>query len=465
MKPLHRRTFLRGMAGTAIALPWLEAMGIPKAQAAPGVSATGFPKRYLQWTTHNGFHPPIWNPSGGETDFVMRPVHASLEPFKKDLVIVAGLDNAAWYSPAGKGDTHSRGMCTFLSGTESIVDLGTNLTNGGESKSSGGITVDQEIVKQLAPKTKFSSLEMNFMVGGGAYSTSSYLGANKPLPGARDPSVIFNRIFAGGTGGGATADPAAAARIVTERRSILDAVGKTYQGLSPKLGLADRDKIDSHLTQIRDLEMRLQVMAPIPGPSPTPAAGGAPAGSTGCPKDVKDPAAGTDRVAQANALTDLMATAIICDLTRVGTLQWDMTTGNTVYSWLGISRGHHDMSHDGDEVGGTVADLTKIHTFYTQHLAQLVTRLKGVQEGNGTLLDNTLILHACDMARGNNGHTGRGLYHMLLGHAGGPLKGGRLLRYSGDANNKLFVSILNMFDIPANTFGNPALSSGPLARL
>jgi hypothetical protein len=455
MNRMNRRTMLRGAAGTAIALPWLEAMNVRKAFAAPGVSDTGFPKRFIVWSTCNGFHPPIWNPGGGETDFVLRPVHKTLEPFRKDMVMVAGLNDAA-FGKSG-GDLHSRGMCTFMSGTESIVNTAVNTGLGGESKSSGGITLDQEIVKRLAPRTKFPSLEMTFLTGSGPYGTTSYLDASKPLSGAKDPAAVFKRIFADGTGNGPAGDPAAAARLQTERRSILDAVGKTYQGLLPKLGLADRDKVDSHLTQIRDLEKRLQVVAP--------AAGGGGAAVAGCPKTVSAPA-GSDRPAQAAAFVDLLATAIACDLTRVSSMQWDMTTGNSVYSWLGVSRGHHDMSHDGDDRADTVAELTKIHTFYTEHLARLVTRLKAIPEGNGTALDNTLILHATDLGRGNNGHTGTNKYHMLLGHAGGALKnGGRVLRYTGDANNKLFVSILNMFDVPATTFGNASLSSGPLARL
>ncbi len=456
MNRMNRRAVLRGLAGTTIALPWLEAMNMQKANAAPGVSDTGFPKRFIVWVTCNGFHPPIWNPTGGETDFVLRPVHKALEPFKKDLVMVAGLNDAAF--GMGGGDLHSRGMCTFLSGIESVVNTAVG-SFGGESKASGGITLDQQIVKSLAPKTKFPSLEMNFLQGGGAYGTTSYLDASKPLPGSKDPSAVFNRLFAGGTGGGAVGDPAAAARIQVEKRSILDGVGRTYQGLLPRLGLADKDKVESHLSQIRDLEMRLQTAAAPAAASP---AGG---GVSGCPKTATAPT-GSDRPAQAAAFVDLLATAIACDLTRVSSMQWDFTTGNSVYSWVGVSRGHHDMSHDGDERTDTIAELTKIHVFYNDQLARLVTRLKAIPEGPGTAFDNTIILHATDLGRGNNGHTGTNKFHMLMGHGGGALKNtGRLLRYSGDANNKLFVSILNMFDIPMTSFGKPGLSSGPLAGL
>ncbi len=456
MNRMNRRTALRGLAGTAIALPWLEVMNVNKAHAAPGVGNTGFPKRFIVWATCNGFHNPIWDPSGGETDFVMKPVHKSLEPFKKDLVIVAGLNDAGF--GAGRGDLHSRGMCTFLSGTPSVVNASANGGEfGGSSTGSGGITLDQEIVKKLAPKTKFGSLEMTFLSGSGPYGTTSYLDASKPLPGAKDPGAVFNRIFSGGTGSGPAGDPASVARTAAERKSILDGVSRTYQGLSPKLGLVDRDKVDSHLSQIRDLEKRIQIL---------PAAGPAAGAAAGCPKTFSNPAAGSDRPAQANAFVDLLATAIACDLTRVSSMQWDYTTGNSVYSWLGVSRGHHDMSHDGDERSDTVASLTKIHTFYAENLARLVTKLKAIPEGSGTAFDNTIILHATDLGRGNNGHTGTNKFHMLLGHGGGALKNtGRLLRYSGEANNKLFVSILNMFDIPATSFGSASLPSGPLARL
>ncbi len=463
MKPMNRRTALRGLAGTAIALPWLEAMerpggGVSNA-AEMGISASGYPKRLIVWTTHNGLHPNIWNPGGGETDFALRPMHAALEPFKKDMVIVAGLDNAAWYSPRAQGDTHSRGMCTFLSGTESIVAGPAGSDGQQSSKSSGGITVDQEIVKQLAPKTRFSSVEMTWNGPGGPYSTSSYLDAYKPLPGLKTPLAVFNRVFGDGTGGGVALDPAALAKLQAERKSILDAVGKTYQGMLPKLGAADRDKVDSHLALVRDLERRLAVpaaAAPAPGQSP---------GGAACPKTPIAPGATLALEDQGKAFVDLMATTIACDLSRVGTMQWGWTTNNAVYSFLGVSRGHHDMSHDGDDRADTVADLTKIYTYNIGLLAQLATRLKSIPEGNGTAFDNTVILHACDMARGNNGHTGRGLYHMLLGHAGGALKTGRLLRYPGTANNQLMVSLLNMFDIPATSFGNAALSQGALPRL
>ncbi len=457
MKPLSRRTVLRGLGGSAIALPWLEAMSLPGggvAAAAPGISASGFPKRYLNWTTGNGFLPPIWNPSGTETSFTMRPVHASLEPFKKDFVIVAGLNMAACQTSKAGGDYHSRGQCSMLSGTESLVNVSNNGL-GGESRSSGGITIDQEIAKRLAPKTKFTSLEMGFHSAGGAYGTASYLDAGKPLPAAKDPVQIFNRIFGGGTGGGAVGDPMAAARIKEERKSLLDSIGQTYQGLLPKVGAADRDKLDSHLTQIRELEMRL-ALAP---------AAGSTGGGGGCPKTPTAPGSGLSQPDTAKALVDLMAMAIACDLTRVGTMQWGWTTNNDVYSFLGVSRGHHDMSHDGDDVAATVASLTKIETFFMDQLGALATKLKAIPEGNGTALDNTLIMHATDLSRGKNGHTFGGIYRGLLGHAGGALKTGRLLRYNGDADNKLLVSILNMFDIPATTFGNPSIPNGPLSGL
>jgi len=160
--------------------------------------------------------------------------------------------------------------------------------------------------------------------------------------------------------------------------------------------------------------------------------------------------------------------ALACDLTRVATLQWENSVGDARFTWLGIDRGHHDMSHDGDSNGDTLEKLTQINIWYAQQLLYLMNALAKIPEGAGTLLDNTLIFWCNELSRGNV-HSHPEMPYLLAGGTAGaarPLTMGRFLSYSGSVpHNNLLVSLMNVFGLPDKTFGNPAYCSGPLARL
>jgi hypothetical protein len=446
MKPfrLSRRAMLRGAGGVAVALPMLEIMTPMKralAQTAP-------PKRFIVWFTPNGTIKPAWTPTGTPgTNFTLSRILAPLETNKAHITVLDGIDNVV--ATKGLGDDHMKGMGAMLTG----IELLPGTTQGGccePAGLAGGISVDQEIANNIGTTTKFKSLELGVQTGGGGnvWAYTSYSAANQPLPPDQNPANVFNRVFSSiGT------NTAELQRIAAERRSVLDAVKRGYSSLNPKLGSFDRQKLDEHFTHIRDMETRITA---------NPTAGMA------CVK----PAAPTiDYRANANfpmvgkLQMDMMVMAMACDLTRVGTIQWERSVGDVRFTWVdpAITRGHHDFSHDGDGTVDTVEMLTKINVWFTEQFNYLINSLKAVPDPmGGTLLDNTLILWVNELSRGN-AHSHPDMPFLLAGHAGGGLPGGQFLKFSGSvSHNNLLVSCLNLMGVNATTFGNPAYCTGRL---
>lgn len=447
---LSRRTLLRG-AGVSLALPWLEAM-TPlgrKAYAAP-------PKRFVVFFSPNGTITDAWASTGTETAFTLGRILKPVEAHQADLVVLDGVDNVA--ATKGPGDDHMRGMGCMLTGTELLP--GTTMGGGGTpSGLAGGISVDQEIVAQTKPMTKFPSIELGVLAGsqGTVWGYSNYRGPDTPLPPENNPKAVFTRIFNDVAIGG---DDSAALKAQADRKSVLDAIMENYRLVAPKLGTADRQKVDAHFTSISELEKRL-------------AGGGvATAAGTGCVRPAVptlDGKGNDNFPAIGKAQMDLLVMALACDLTRVATLQWSNSVGGTRFSWLNppLARGHHDLSHDPDSNLDSKEQLIRINEWYAAQFAYLLAAMKQVKEENGTLLDNTLVLWCNELQRGN-AHSHPDMPFLLAGRAGGRLRTGRFLQYPKAMNvphNNLLVSILNAFDIPATTFGNKAYCTGPLANL
>jgi len=246
-------------------------------------------------------------------------------------------------------------------------------------------------------------------------------------------------------------------RLQAQRKSVLDAVTQSYAKLNPRLGTADKAKLDQHLGNIRDLEVRLTATA------------------TAGPSCVKPAAPATlDYMNNANFPTvgklqmDLLVMAMACDLTRVGSIQWEQSVGETRFTWVdpAITRGHHDMSHDGDTVTDTLEQLTKINTWYAQQLNYLLNALKSAKEADGSsMLDNTLLIWCNELSRGNV-HSHDHMPFVLAGGAGGALRTGRFLSYAKSVpHNNLLVSCMNLMGVAGTTFGDPAFCTGPLANL
>ncbi len=444
MKPfrLGRRALLRGAGGVAVGLPWLEVTSPGRVFAQTAAA----PKRFVVFFSPDGTIKPAWTPTGSGTSFTLSRILAPLAPNQQHITVLDGVDNVA--ATKGPGDDHMKGMGAMLTGTELLPGT----TQGGccePAGLAGGISVDQEIANKIGTTTKFKSLELGIMSGGGGtvWGYTSYTAANQPLPPDNNPANVFNRVFAQ-----LGANQTDLQRIQKERKSVLDAVKQSYGSLGPRLGSWDKAKLDEHLTNIRDLETRITATAVVGAACAKPA------------MPTIDYKASAYFPAVGKLQMDLLVMAMACDLTRVGALQWERSVGDVRFSWVdpAITRGHHDLSHDGDDVATTVEQLTKINVWYTEQFNYLIEAMKKIPEGSGTMLDNTLILWCNELSRGN-AHSHPDMPFVLAGHAGGALAGGQFLKFSGTvSHNNLLVSCLNLMDVPATTFGNPAYCTGRL---
>jgi hypothetical protein len=440
--PLSRRTVLRGLGGAAIALPWLEAF-TPRGASA---QAQQPPKRFIVMFSANGTLPSRWIPTGGETDFSLSPILSPLAPYRDDLVIVQGVDQQG----AG-GDAHQIGIGGMLTGAplNSGAFAGVGAPPAGWAS---GPSVDQRIAEALGNDTSLRSLELGVQVGeADNWGRMVYRASNQPLPPEDEPAAVYDRVFAD-----LHTDPAELARVRRRRASILDSVSAEYTRLGGRLGGADRARLEAHLSAIRELEIRLT------GPALAQRAECRDPALTPAPAFANDsyPTIGAQQI-------DLLVMALACDITRVASLQWSRSVSQTRFTWLGINEGHHDLSHLGDDDPVALDKLEKINQWYASQFAYLIGQLKAFPEGDGTMLDNSLLIWCNELAKGNiHGHADAP--YVLAGRAGGGLRTGRFLSFAGGAtvpHNNLLVSLLNAMGMPDTTFGKPEWCQGPLSGL
>ena len=440
MKRISRRAILRGAAGAAIALPWLEAMSPRRARAATT------PKRFIVMFSPNGTLPTQWTPTGSETSFTLSPILTPLAPHQGDLVIIEGL-----LQEGGGGDGHQNGIGGMLTGSP----LNPGPFAGVGAPPAGwatGPSVDQRVVQALAAPTPFQSLELGVQVGAADnWGRMIYQAANQPLPPTDDPAQVYASVFSD-----LHTDPVALAHLRARHKSILDAVGGEYSRIGGQLGSADKQRLDAHLNAVREIEKRLTTSLVDNNPvchDPTVTTVAAQANDS-------FPAVGALQM-------DLLTMALACDLTRVASMQWSRSVSQVRFTWLNIPDGHHDLSHRSDTDADAVRKLTLINTWYAQQMADLITRLKNTPDGaGGTLFDNTLILWSNELAKGNT-HSRQDAPYVLAGNAGGGLRTGRFVSYEGQGlpHNNMMVSILNALDIPDTTFGKADWCTGPLVGL
>jgi hypothetical protein len=281
----------------------------------------------------------------------------------------------------------------------------------------------------------------------------------QPVFPENDPLKVYNRVFASTQlpNGGAPGPANDRARLA--RQSVIDYVLLDLAALKPKLGADDQQKIDRHLQVIREVEQGL-------------ATGAGAAASVACKKPaVPIVSISNDNIPRIGDLqTDLLTTAMACDLTRVGTITWGRGGCNHRFTWLGKQfdlgggvQGIHAAAHD--EFNPTNRSLlAQMHAWYAGRVAALVDRLKATPEGNGTMMDNTLVVWFNEIGTGN--HTLTNVPWVLVGHAQTQLKTGRLLSVPGKPNNALLVSLCRLMGlITTETFGDPQFGSGPLPGL
>ncbi len=429
----------RGLLGAAAALVGTSLL--PRTVWAGPTS----PKRLVVIFTANGTIYPKWAPTGTETNFTLSPILQPFAPFKDRMIVLDGINVEA--ARHGDGDDHMRGMGCMLTGMELLPGT----TQGGAGTPAGfssGISIDQKIANAIGTTTTYKSLEFGAYVNSSdVWSRMCYAGSNQPLPPMEDPVKAYERLFSN-----STLSPADLARLLKRRQTVLDGVQGTLKSLESRVGTDDRLRVQAHLESVQQIEKQLlsQTAACIP---PT----------QGSPLNLNDVA---NYPAVGKVQLDLIVNALACDLTRVASMQFSHSVSGMSFPWLGISDGHHDLSHMGDSDTAAEDKLVQINTWYSTQIAYLLGKMDAVLEGNGkTLLDNSLVVCVNELSKGNiHGHEPVPI--VMFGGASGALKTGRYLKYAQpELAQNMLVSIANAMGVPMTTFGNPAYCTGPLANL
>jgi hypothetical protein len=429
--------FDRRLFGRALGASLVAGSFMPHARGAPPApkNAPAAAKRLVIFFTPNGTVHKYWRPTGsGETfSFVKGGILEPLASHASNLVICDGINFAGF-------DNHAPGMAGMLTG------------NGGAATATRGMSVDQYIAGNLGGGTRFDSLEFGVQTsawGGQVQTRMSYAGAATFVTPEDRPKSAFQRMF-GGIGG----DPGAADKALLRKRSILDAVKGDLADLYPKLSREEQVKLEQHLESLRKTEKGTM--------------GGGGGGTCSSPPAVADiyPYANDNFPAVGRAQMDLLVTALACGLTRVASIQWSHTVSPTVFRWLGLSEGHHDLSHKDDSNVQGVADFVASERWFAEQFAYLIGALAMAPEPGaaGSMLDNTLVVWAKELADGRM-HDGKSVPFILAGKAGGFLRTGRYLNFNGAPHQKLLVSICQAMGLTNPTFGDPAHGTGPLEGL
>jgi Protein of unknown function (DUF1552) len=318
----------------------------------------------------------------------------------------------------------------------------------------GGQSVDQYIADEIAKDvvTKFKSLELGVQVrSASVWSRMSYAGPDQPVPPREDPNQNFADFF-----GEIDSDPFALQLIRRRRKSVLDAVMEDQSAFQQRLGYEDKLKLEKHLQSIRDRERRLEVTASFGEACSTP---GADLPGASFEQNDMYPVTG-------KAQMDLLVMALACDLTRVASLQWSRSVSGVRFTWVpqALDEGHHGLSHYDDSDANAKADLLEINKWYSQQFAYLLGQMDAIQEGDNTLLDNTVVVWVNELGIGNT-HTRRDIPSILAGGCQGYFKTGQHIDFGGEPHGRLLVSLTHAMGKPVNSFGVAQYSQGPLSGL
>jgi hypothetical protein len=432
---LPRRTFLRGL-GATIALPLLDAM-VPAMSAAAKTAAS--PVRRLGFVyTPNGATMAAWTPKGaGPLLDELSPTLSALAPFKDQVLVPTGLSQRQAESWGNGNGEHSRGQSVWLSGVHPKRTEGADVRNA--------TTVDQLAAQVIGTDTRLMSLEMaieqNYLVGNcdNGYScvywnTTSWRTPTTPLPMEVNPRVVFERMF----GDGGTPDQRLAQ--VREDRSILDSVKEAVTSLERRLGASDRTKVSEYLDSMREIERRIQVAERQSGESLITL----PDRPIGVPEEFDE---------HAKLMFDLAALAFQADITRVFAFLLTREQTNRPYPFIGVPEAHHSVSHHQNDPA-KFEKAAKINAYHIELLARFAGTLKGIPDGDGTLLDHSMILQGSGLSNSDQ-HSHIDLPLVVVGGGGGRLKGGRHLRFPKDTPmNNLHLALLEKVGVPVEKLGD-----------
>ncbi|MEW6303192.1 MAG: DUF1552 domain-containing protein [Verrucomicrobiota bacterium] len=440
---ISRRTMLRGL-GATLALPWLEAMGPMTSWASSTPASQAAPNRMAFLYVPNGKNMVDWKPKAegelNELPMILQPLAAH----KRDFSILTGLTADKARANGDGGGDHARALSAFLTGCQPRKTDGTDIR--------AGISVDQVAAARLADQTRLASLEIGTEAGSMAgncdsgyscvySSTMSWRSATQPLPKEVNPKLVFERLFGSGS-------REERARRDAQRKSILDLVKEDFSELNGRLGRTDQRKLDEYFAAVRDLELRIERAARLPEPT-VPAGAAAPAG---IPQSYEE---------HVRLMADLMVLAFQTDTTRVCTFVIANEGSNKPYPFIGVKEGHHDLSHHGNSEEKK-AKIAQINRFHTTQLAYVLDRMKAVKEGDGTLLDHSMLVYGSGNSDGN-AHNHDDLPILVAGKGCGTFKTGRHVVYPKETPlNNLWLAMLNRMEVQVHQLGD---STGELKNL
>jgi Protein of unknown function (DUF1552) len=446
---LSRRALLGGALASTAAIPLLNV------HRATGATGDKPPVRLLVVSTPNGTRNSLFWPTMNGTTMSFPEYTAPLAPFQDRLLFLDGIrhcpavvgDNG--FNGGLNGSEHARGTGGLL--TARPLGTGTFKSFMATSGWGSGISIDQLIAEKLSPPTTHKSLQLGIHVRDAEVrGRISYKGADMPIPPREDPADVFEALF-GQVGGGS--DPALN-QLLAERKSVFDLTKREITRLQGRLGAEDKIKLEAHMAAIRDIEVRLST-------------GQAQGTLDGCavPMENWDVNLLDDGTLPETARLqiDLAAAALACDQTRIITLQWNYSESEHMFPFLDLSRNHHIISHDWQGTAG-FTEYGKIHVWLAEQMAYLLERLDSYPEGDGTLLDNTIVFWGSEIGESTQ-HDLTRMPYVLAGRAGGQLKTGQVMDYKSSPrdNNQLLVSLANLMGATDVTeFGDPSGAKGPL---
>ena len=421
---ITRRTMLRGL-GVTMALPWMESVRVWGDTKKGAKKASEAPVRMAILFSGCGYHTKEWWAKGEGKDMQLGKVLAPLNDFREKMVFIRGLYN----KEALKGNIHSSQTGNLLSGAP--------LASGGRIQS--GTSVDQYVAQRIGRQTKVPSLVLGCeKANPGVHKNYSLLysshiswsSPNTPTPLEVYPALAFDRLFKDKTQAG--------------DQSVLDAVLGDAKDLRRNISRLDQQKLDEYLNSVREVEQRIEsagARGELQGWRPTLAKPNMPRPKDGYPQDI---------VEHMRLMSDLLVLAFQTDTTRICTLKLNNDHGTLRFPHIGVDYMiHHLLSHTDN------ADWLKVNQFFLEQMAYIARRLDGIQEGPRTALDNTMLMLCSSMLTGH--HNATQLPVVMLGGAGGRIKGGRNLDYLKNPNrqmSRLFLSMMDKMNVRPKTFGD-----------
>ncbi|MEZ6126347.1 MAG: DUF1552 domain-containing protein [Planctomycetaceae bacterium] len=438
MKPCFRpsrRTVLRGL-GLSVALPWLESAPVARAAAVEAVP----PVRMAFLFVPNGVHLPDWTPTeegfGIDLPYTLQP----LQQVQDDVMVISGLTHDKGRANGdGPGD-HARSASVFLTGAQPRKTDGANIRSG--------VSVDQVAAQRAGSATRFASIELGCEPGRSAgncdsgyscaYSSNmSWASASTPLSKETSPRNVFERLF--GNGKAQDIDKSQQRREAL-RKSILDFVSEDARRLQSQLGRSDQRKLDEYLTGVREIERRVQRTVDQPQYS-IDLGRELPSGIPG------------DYAEHIRLMCDMMVLAFQTDSTRIATCMFADAGSNRSYRQIDVPDGHHDLSHHGGNPQKH-AKIRQINRFHVTQLAYFLEKLKATPDGDGSLLDHSMIVYGSGLSDGDR-HNNENLPVLLAGHGGGSISSGRHLKVPTETPMcNLFLSMLDRFGTPVDFIGD-----------